>query len=301
VKPLSSIPLQQGDKIAVIAPAGHIAEGSLVAMTACMERWGLQVCPGKHVYARHHQFAGTDAQRAADLQEAVNNPEIKAVVCARGGYGCSRVVDAVDFSPLLHCPKWLVGYSDITVLHARWNRLGVASIHGVMSGKFPAGGRDNESTESLRRALFGEPLRHTMPAHPWNKTGTAESLLVGGNLALMAHLTGSADEPDTAGKILFLEDIGEYLYAIDRMMRQLLRAGKLQKIKGLILGYFTNTKDYAAPFGASAYEIVSACVKGLDIPVCMGFPAGHEEPNLSLVFGKSATLTVEASQTTLLM
>jgi muramoyltetrapeptide carboxypeptidase len=293
VKPLSSIYLKQGDKVAVIAPAGRVSEGSLEAMTACMERWGLQVMPGKHVYARQHQFAGTDAQRAADLQEAISNPEIKAVICARGGYGCSRVVDAVDFSPLLQHPKWLVGYSDITVLHARWNRMGVASIHGVMSGKFPAGGEDNESTESLRKALFGEPLHYTIPAHPLNKTGKAEGLLTGGNLALMAHLTGSADEPDTTGKILFLEDVGEYLYAIDRMMLQLQRSGKLQKIKGLILGYFTNTKDHDTPFGASACEIISTYVQGLDIPVCVGFPAGHEEPNLSLVFGKPVTLTCD--------
>jgi muramoyltetrapeptide carboxypeptidase len=193
-----------------------------------------------------------------------------------------------------------VGYSDITVLHARWNRMGVASIHGVMSGKFPAGGGDNENTESLHKALFGEPLHYTVPAHPLNKTGKAEGRLIGGNLALMAHLTGSVDEPDTAGKILFLEDVGEYLYAIDRMMLQLQRGGKLQKIKVLILGYFTNTKDHETPFGVSAYEIISAYMQELNIPVCFGFPAGHEEPNLSLVFGKPVTLTVERQHATLL-
>jgi muramoyltetrapeptide carboxypeptidase len=169
-----------------------------------------------------------------------------------------------------------------------------------MSGKFPAGGEDNESTESLRKALFGEPLHYVVPAHPLNKTGKAEGLLTGGNLALVVHLTGSVDELDTDGKILFLEDVGEYLYNIDRMMRQLQRSGKLRHIKGLILGYFTDTKDYATPFGASAYEIVSAYVKDLDIPVCFGFPAGHEEPDLSLVFGKPVTLTVETSHATLL-
>jgi muramoyltetrapeptide carboxypeptidase len=285
VKPLSSIHLKQGDKVAVIAPAGRVSEGSLDALTACMERWGLQMLLGEHVYACYYQFAGTDVQRAADLQEAINNPEIKAVICARGGYGCSRVVDAVDFSPLLRHPKWLVGYSDITALHARWNRMGVAGIHGVMSGKFPAGGGDNESTESLRRALFGESLHYTVPAHPLNKTGNAEGQLIGGNLALMAHLMGSADEPDTAGKILFLEDVGEYLYAIDRMLLQLQRGGKLQKIKGLIVGYFTNTKDHETPFGASACEIISAYMLWLNITVCFGFPAGLEDPNLSLVFG----------------
>jgi muramoyltetrapeptide carboxypeptidase len=260
----------------------------------------LRVRPGKHVYEKYHQFAGADAQRAADLQDAVSDPDVKAVVCARGGYGCSRVVDAVDFSPLLKYPKWLVGFSDITVLHARWARLGLPGIHGVMSGKFPAGGGDNESTESLRKALFGEPLHYVVPAHPLNKTGKAEGLLTGGNLALVAHLTGSVDELDTAGKILFLEDVGEYLYNIDRMMRQLQRSGKLRHIKGLILGYFTDTKDHATPFGASAYEIISAVVKDLNIPVCFGFPAGHEEPNLSLVFGKPVTLTVETSHATLL-
>jgi muramoyltetrapeptide carboxypeptidase len=301
MKPQCPIYLQQGDKVAVVAPAGKIRENSLAPMVHCMERWGLQVCGGEHVYSHHHQFAGNDAQRVAALQAAVGNHEVKAILCARGGYGCSRIVDAVDFSPLYEYPKWLVGYSDITVLHARWNKLGLPSVHGVMSGKFPADGSDNESTESLRKALFGETLRYTLPPHPLNRIGEAEGMLVGGNLSLIAHLTGTADELDTDGKILFLEDIGEYLYALDRMMVQLKRSGTLSKIRGLVLGYFTNIKDNDTPFGASAYELITRFVETMNIPVCCGFPAGHEEPNLSLVFGRSAKLSVTPNEITLLL
>jgi muramoyltetrapeptide carboxypeptidase len=297
--PLRTIHLQKGDKVMIIAPAGRISAGSLAPAVACLERWGLQVLEGAHVYDACHQFAGADAQRAADLQAAVNHPEIKAVICARGGYGCSRIIDDVDFSPLLQHHKCLVGFSDITVLHARWNRLGLASIHGIMPGKFPTDGRDNESTESLRKALFGEPLRYVLPAHPLNQTGEVEAPLVGGNLALITHLIGSDDALNTDDRILFLEDVGEYLYALDRMMVQLQRSKKLSKIKGLVVGYFTDIKDSKTPFGASAYDIISAYAKNLHIPVCFGFPAGHEEPNLSLPFGRLLNLSVTPKQATL--
>jgi muramoyltetrapeptide carboxypeptidase len=297
----SPVYLQKNDKVIIIAPAGKIAEGSLDAMICCLNRWGLQVIQAAHLYAVYHGFAGSDAQRTADLQAAVDNTNIKAVFCARGGYGCSRIMDAVDFSSLLQYPKWLVGYSDITALHARWNRLGLASIHGVMSAQFPAGGNDTESTESLQKALFGESLKYTLPSHPLNKTGETEGVLVGGNLTVITHLTGSPDEPDTAGKILFIEDTREYLYALDRMMLQLQRSGKLQAIKGLIAGYFTDMKDNETPFGATAYEIISTYMKDLPVPVCYGFPAGHEEPNLSLIFGKKIKLSVRSQQTALLI
>jgi muramoyltetrapeptide carboxypeptidase len=290
--------LQKGDKVMVIAPAGRIAEESLDPMVRCMERWGLQVSVGDHVYATYHQFAGTDEERGSDLQKAVNDPDVKAVICARGGYGCSRIIDNIDFSPLLKYPKTLVGYSDITVLHSRWNRLGLSTVHAVMSGKFPAGGHDNESTETLRKALFDEPLYYELPAHSLNREGEMTGVLTGGNLTLLTHLIGSVDEVNTADKILFLEDIGEHLYALDRLMTQLRRSGKLSKIKGLLIGYFTDMKDSRVPFGATVNEIILDHVREMDIPVCCNFPAGHEEPNLALLFGKPMRLSVTAQNVT---
>ncbi len=286
--------LKKGDKVAVVAPAGRIAAGSLSPMLQCMKGWGLDPVPGRYVYAQYHTFAGTDEQRIEDLQWAVSDPEIKAVICARGGYGCSRIVDRVDFSSLLRLPKLLVGFSDITVLHARWHRLGLQSIHGVMSGRFPAGGGDNEATESLRKALFGEALHYDLPACGLNVPGEAEGVLVGGNLSIITHLTGSADAWDNRDKILFLEDLNEYLYALDRMMVHLQRAGQLSAIKGLVLGYFSDMKDGATPFGQTAYEIIDHYAGALGIPVCYGFPAGHEDPNLALPFGRPLKLSVAA-------
>ena len=291
--------LQKGDRVAVVSPAGQIAGGSLIPMLRCMERWGLQPVLGSHVYARDHTFAGTDEQRIADLQQAINDPGIKAVVCARGGYGSSRIVDRIDVAPLLKHPKLLVGFSDITALHARWHRLGLPSIHAVMSSRFPADGSDSESTESLRKALFGEPLHYTVPFHPLNRTGACEGVMIGGNLSVIAHLTGSADEWDTRSKILFLEDIHEYLYALDRLMLHLQRAGKLLHLRGLLLGYFTGMKDGEPSFGKTAYEIIAGYVKELNIPVAYNFPAGHEEPNLALPFGRFVRISVKTDHTTL--
>ncbi|MCL2098009.1 MAG: LD-carboxypeptidase [Bacteroidales bacterium] len=291
--------LKQGDRVAVVAPAGRLAEGAADSLRCTLQRWGLEPVVGKHLYAQEHSFAGADALRIEDFQQAVNDSEIKAIFCARGGYGCSRIVDDIDFSPLLTAPKLLVGFSDITVLHARWRRLGLASIHGAMSSHFSVGDHDDETTESLRKALFGEDLHYKIPAHSLNCCGEAQGILVGGNLAIIAHLTGSADEWDTEGKILFLEDVSEPLYNIDRMMIHLRRSGKLAGIKGLLLGYFTAMKDGDTPFGKTAYEIIAEQVNELNIPVAYAFPAGHEKPNLALPFGQDIKLLVTKTATTL--
>ncbi len=291
--------LKSGDKVAVIAPAGRIAEGSLLPMQQCMERWGLQPILGEHVYARHHTFAGTDEQRRFDLQWAVNDPDIKAIICARGGYGTTRIIDSIDYTPLLQQPKILVGFSDITALHARWNHLGLQSVHAIMASHFPPDGSDDESTESLRKALFGETLSYNLPYQTLNKTGQAEGVLVGGNITMIAHLTGSVDEWDTHGKILFLEDLNEPLYALDRMLLHLQRSGKFEHIKGLVLGYFTDMKDGSTSFGKTVQEIISSYIENLPIPVAYGFPAGHEKPNLAFPFGRSMKLDVSTKHTTL--
>ena len=288
--------LNQGDRVAVVAPAGKLAEGAVEPLLRTLERWGLRPIMGKHVYAQEHTFAGADVLRRDDFQQAVNNPEIKAVFCARGGYGSSRIIDGIDFSPLLKIPKLLVGFSDITVLHARWHRLGLASIHGAMATHFTAGAQDDETTESLRKALFGEVLHYEIPTHPLNYCGETQGMLAGGNLSIVAHLTGSVDEWDTEGKILFLEDINEPLYAIDRMMVHLRRSGKLAGIKGLLLGSFVDMKDGDTPFGKTAYEIIAGHVNDLTIPVAYAFPAGHKKPNLALPFGRSMNFCVNESQ-----
>jgi len=285
--------LNHGDRVAVVAPAGRLPEGALEPLLHTLKRWGLQPVTGKHVYAQNNTFAGTDAMRREDFQQAINDTKIKAIFCARGGYGSSRIIDEIDFSPLLKMPKLLVGYSDTGVLHARWHRLGLASIHGPMYSDFSAGEQDEETTESLRKALFGEALHYELPPHPLNCCGEAQGMLVGGNLLIMAHLTGSPDEWNTEGKILFLEDINEPLYSIDRMMVHLRRSGKLSGIKGLLLGYFTDIKDgNTIPFGKTAYEIIAEHVKDLNIPVAYAFPAGHEKPNLALPFGTSMKFSV---------
>jgi muramoyltetrapeptide carboxypeptidase len=224
--------LKKNDKVAVVAPASFIEKDVLMAAIRCMENWGLKVIPGEHVFAQHHQFAGTDAQRAADLQAAVNDPEIKAIICARGGYGGGKIIDTVDFSPLTEYPKWLVGFSDITLFHARLNRLDLLTIHGTMPINFPADGTDNESTNSLKDALFGKLKSYKTPPHELNKKGAAKAMLVGGNLSLIAHLSGTKDTLNTIGRILFIEEVGEYLYNIDRLMTQLYRNGTLASISG---------------------------------------------------------------------
>ncbi|MDR2801896.1 MAG: LD-carboxypeptidase [Prevotellaceae bacterium] len=283
--------LKKNDLVTIIAPAGKIA-ASLVANGAqLLQQWGLRVKTGKYIGEACMGFAGTDEQRCADLQAAVNDPEPAAVLCARGGYGCGRIVDNVDFSPWLKNPKWFIGYSDITVFHARLQQLGLQSIHGTMPKNFPENG-SNESTESLRQALFGELTGYDIPAHPLNRQGSAKGVLRGGNLSLIVNVSSTLDDVDTTGAILFLEDIDEYLYSIDRMMNNLQRSGKLKRAAGVIVGDFVNSKPDDVLPGKTAYEVIDGYLNPLNIPVCYGFPAGHDEPNYSLYFGRELSLEV---------
>ncbi len=291
--------LNHGDQVAVVAPAGKLAEGVAEPLLQTLKHWGLQPILGKSVYARDHTFAGTDVQRHDDFQAMLDNPEIKAVFCARGGYGSSRIVDGIDYTQLLRHPKLLIGFSDITVWHARWHRLGLQSIHAAMAAHFAVENQNDPTIESLRKALFGETLHYELPPHPLNCFGEAKAMLVGGNLSMITHLTGSIDEWNTEGKILFLEDINEPFYAVDRMMVHLHRSGKLSGIKGLLLGYFTDMKDGKTPFGKTVYEIIADYAKALNIPVAYAFPAGHEKPNWALPFGRSLHFSVTQQATTI--
>jgi muramoyltetrapeptide carboxypeptidase len=286
--------LKKNDTVSIITPAGKIAESFIANAVQHLQRWGLRVKTGKYIGEDYLGFAGTDEQRRADLQAAINDTESVVILCARGGYGCGRIVDDVDFSPLLTHPKWLVGYSDITVLHARLQRIGLQSIHGTMPKNFPEGS-DNDSTESLQRALFGELRQYKIPAHPFNKPGNARGVLRGGNLSLLANLAASPDDVETAGAILFLEDVNEYIYNIDRMMNHLQRCGKLKKAAGVIVGNFTNSKADDVMTEKTAYDIIAGYLNPLAIPVCYGFPAGHSEPNYALYFGRELSLEIPAA------
>jgi muramoyltetrapeptide carboxypeptidase len=263
-----------------------------------LQSWGLDVVLGETVEASYHQFAGDDDLRAHDLQRFIDDDSIKAIIAARGGYGTVRMIDQVDFSRLAQTPKWLVGFSDITVLHTHlFTNYSLASIHGQMPVNIPDASA--YSLETLRMALFGAELVYQIPSNSLNRSGEGTGVLVGGNLSLLIAISGSVSDLDYRGKILFIEDVGEYLYAIDRMMRCLLRAGKLKSLRGLIVGGFTDVKDNDIPFGQSVPEIIMEVVKEYDYPVCFDFPAGHIPNNCSLIFGKSLHLSVNNMGTAL--
>ncbi|MDR3134068.1 MAG: LD-carboxypeptidase [Prevotellaceae bacterium] len=288
--------LKKNDLVTIIAPAGKIAASLIDNGAQLLQQWGLRVKKGKYAGEEYLGFAGVDEQRCADLQAAINEEESAAVLCARGGYGSGRIVDHVDFSTWLKRPKWFIGYSDITIFHARLQQLGLQSIHGTMPKNFPKNG-SNESTESLRKALFGELRGYDIPAHPLNRPGAAKGVLRGGNLSLLVNLSATPDDVDTAGAILFLEDVDEYLYSIDRMMNNLQRSGKLKKAAGVIVGDFMNSKPDDVLPGKTAYEVLADYLQPLNIPVCYGFPAGHDEPNYALYFGRELSLEINNAGT----
>lgn len=280
--------LQKGDRVAIVCPAKKLPSPMTDAV-ALLQSWGLEVVLGQTVTAGHNQFAGDDALRAHDLQQYVNDDSIKAIFAARGGYGTVRIIDDIDFSRLTTNPKWIIGFSDITVLHAHlFTNYNLSTIHGQMPINIPDA--TALSLETLRKALFGQYLSYTLHAHPLNREGHATGTLIGGNLAILASIAGSVSDYDYNGKILFIEDVGEYLYSIDRLMYSLKRAGKLKNLAGLIVGGFTDLKDNDIPFGQTAYEIIRAIVEEYDYPVCFDFPAGHVANNHAMMFGKTVKL-----------
>jgi muramoyltetrapeptide carboxypeptidase len=241
-------------------------------------------------------FSGTDEERLADLQQMLDDKSVNAVMCARGGYGITRIIDKINFKKIVKRPKWIVGFSDVTVLHAHlYSNYRIASLHAPMAGAFNDGGAQNEYVGSLWDTLTGKPSKYEVPSHEFNKKGNAKGELVGGNLALLAHISGTVSDFKTKNKILFLEDVGEYLYNIDRMMYQLKRNGKFDKLSGLIIGGFTDMKDTERPFGKSVYEIIHEIVKEFDFPIAFGFPVSHGKENYALKIGVEYDLTVNPS------
>ena len=281
--------LKKGDKIAIIASARKISMSEVQSAIAILKSWGLEVVLGKNLFNTDNQFSGTDEERAADLQMALDDASVKAVISARGGYGTVRIIDKIDFSKFKKQPKWVIGYSDITVLHSHIHTFGIETLHATMPINFT---KNEEALETLRKNLFGEKLRYELESHPLNRNGFAEAEIVGGNLSLLYALTGSSSDIDTKGKILFIEDLDEYLYHIDRMMMNLKRSGKLNHLGGLVVGGMMDMKDNAIPFGKTAEEIIKDAVKEYDYPVCFNFPAGHIDRNLALVFGRKMKLDV---------
>lgn len=281
--------LQKGDTIAIVATARKNIEDNLKPAISWLKNWGLEVVIGNTIGLDHHQLAGTDEERAADFQAQLDNPNIKAIWCVRGGYGTIRMVDLLDFTKFKQHPKWIIGFSDVTVLHSHLNTLGFESIHGIM----PVSSKSSEDAkETLRKALFGEPLRYTLPCEPMNRIGVAKGELVGGNLSILYSLFGSKSAIDCSDKILFIEDLDEYLYHMDRMMMNLKRNGCLESLKGIIVGGMTKMKDNEIPWGKNAMEIIDDVTKKYDIPILYNFPAGHLADNRALIFGRQISMEV---------
>lgn len=288
--------LKQGDKITIVACARKISIEELQPSIDILQKWGLEVVYGKNLFHSYNQFSGTDLERTEDLQMALDDDSVKAVISARGGYGTMRIIDRIDFTKFRKQPKWVIGFSDITVLHSHIHNLGIETLHAKMLFNFI---KNEESSEALRKALFGEKLNYRMQVHELNREGDAEGELIGGNLSLLYALTGSVSEMDTKGKILFIEDLDEYLYHLDRMMLNLKRSGKLEHLAGLIVGSMTDMKDNVVPFGKNAEEIILDAVKEYNFPVCFNFPAGHIDRNLPLYFGRKVNLVVGNAGATL--
>lgn len=281
--------IQKGDKIGIVAPARFIRPEQYVAICQYVEQQGFVPILGQTTHLESGIFAGTDTERAADLQQMIDNPEISAILCVRGGYGCIRMVDKVDFRPLLNTPKWIVGFSDVTVLHSTLSNLGVASIHGQMPVNFS---KPNSSADALFALLQGE-ASHYRFASNYNRQGTTTAKLAGGNLSILCSLIGTPYMPNFDGKILFIEDVGEPLYRIDRMMQQLKHAGLLSKLTGLLVGYFTDAEDSTPSFKMTAEQIVLDAAANFDFPIAFGFQAGHQQPNLPLIIGGQYRFNVE--------
>ncbi len=289
--------LQKGDTVAILATARKNLDDNLKPAIDLLKSWGLNVVIGSTIGLDNNQLAGTDEQRAADFQQQLNNPNIKAIWCVKGGYGTVRMIDLLDFTAFKKNPKWIVGFSDVTVLHNHLNTLGFKSIHGIMP--VTVAKATPEAIETLRIALFGEKLKYEIDPFMMNRPGKATGELVGGNLSILYSLFGSPSAIDCTDKILFIEDLDEYLYHIDRMMINLKRNGCLESIKGIVVGSMTKMKDNDIPWGKNAIEIIEDVTKTYNIPVLYNFPAGHIQDNRALILGDIVTINVNEKCSTL--
>jgi muramoyltetrapeptide carboxypeptidase len=284
--------LQPGDTIAITAPGRKVSRAEMDIAIKTFQSWGLSVKLADNLFSTDHSYlAGTDAQRLDDIQSLLNDVNVNAIICARGGYGSTRIVDEVDFAPLLATPKFIIGFSDITAIHLKLYSLGIQSIHATMPILFPKE-TSKPSIESLKRMLMEKPDGIQSPANKYSLDGSGRGEVIGGNLSLINDALGTSSEPDTNGKILVIEEIDEYRYKIDRMLTQLKRAGKLQHLAGLVIGHMTDIKDSEVSFGETVEEIILHHTQGYNYPIAFGFPTGHENPNLAWLHGGMAELHV---------
>ena len=286
--------LSPGDTIGIMCPSGFMPEEKYSTCIRVLKEWGYKVKEGSTLKSQYHYFSGTDEERLNDLQQMMDDDEVKAILFARGGYGLTRIIDSINFKKFKKRPKWIVGYSDITLLHCHiLKQYKIPSLHAPMAAAFNDGGQDNQYILSLKSALAGKKASIDIPFYQLNKMGQAIGKLVGGNLSLLAHITGTRSQVKMKGKILFIEDIGEYIYHIDRMMYQLKRSGQLDELAGLIVGGFTDMKDTVIPYGKEVYEMINDLVKEYTYPVCYHFPVGHQTENVALKVGVEHHLYVE--------
>lgn len=289
--------LKKGDTVGILATARKIDLVTLQPAIKLLESWGLKVVIGKTIGKEQNQLAGADWQRATDFQEMLDNPNIKAIWAAKGGYGTVRIVDRIDFTNFKKKPKWIIGFSDVTVLHSHINNMNIGTMHALMAISVKTA--TPEAIATFKKALFGEKLEYHIPHHAFNKDGKATGELVGGNLSVLYSIQGSESAVDMKGKILFLEDLDEYLYHIDRMMMNLKRNGSLKDLKGIMIGGMTSMNDNDIPWGHDSLEIIQDIVKDLKIPIIYNFPAGHIKDNRALILGKSVTLEVNEKESVL--
>ena len=292
--------LKKEDWIGIVSPAGKIDYQAVKPGLNMLQESGYRLLEGANVANSWNQFSATDQQRLDDFQLMIDHPEVKAIICARGGYGSVRILSHLDWSAMKNHPKWVVGFSDITAFHSLLASQDVASIHAAMPGSYyDSQNQPSQSFLLLEKALRGEQLQTTIRGHKMNRFGEVMAPLVGGNLSILYSLSGTPYDLDTRGKILVIEDLNEQLYHLDRMMMNMKLSGKLDHLAGLIVGGFTNMKDNDTPFGKSAYEIIHEYISEYNYPVCFGYPVGHQEENYPLILGKDAQLGIDSGEVVL--
>ncbi len=295
---MTTIPpyLKPGNTIGILCPAGYMPYETASVAIETLKEWGFKVVVGKTLGNQYNYFSGTDEERLTDLQQMLDDDDINAIFCARGGYGMGRIIDGLNFKKFKRHPKWIIGFSDITILHSHlYSNFKIASLHAPMAAAFNDGENKNQYIHSLYDAIIGRKAIYSCGGHEYNQKGKAVGILAGGNLALLAHLCGSSSDINMEKKILFIEDVGEYIYNVDRMLYQLKRCGKLDDLAGLVVGKFTDMKDTTIPFGKTTEEVIRDIIKDFNYPVCFGFPVSHDKENYALKTGVKYELTVSAT------
>nr|WP_321244614.1 LD-carboxypeptidase [uncultured Psychroserpens sp.] len=293
--------LKAGDTVAIVAPSGILKNRTdeVDQAVALLKSWGLHAVVGKHVFSKGNHFAGTDLQRCEDFQNALDDPKISAIWCARGGYGTVRILDKLDYTKFKSNPKWLIGYSDITALHNQFHNEGFQSIHALMCVSLPEDISEiKETVDTFKSTLFGKPVDYTLEGSTYNRVGEASGPLVGGNLTILHTMLGSQESIDTSGKVLFIEEIGEYKYHIDRMLQSLKRAGYFDNCAGVLVGGMSKMRKNTTPWGTSVEQLILDALSEYDFPIAFNMPAGHEKDNRAMVMGATIKLKVSKEKST---